>query len=104
MITMRIRKTIIWLGLLLLGLPIVFFLLTDISVLMDYGEAIASGLLIMSLMIASWRLKKRLKRRMAEGVGRTVADHELLSMTRWMEIPDQAGKASRDADRFDFSD
>ena len=104
MITMRTRKIIIWAGILLLGLPLLFFLLNDITVLLDYGEAIATGLLIMSLMIAGWRLKRRLKRRMAEGLGRKVADHELVSMTRWMEIPDQAGKASREADRFDFTD
>jgi hypothetical protein len=60
--------------------------------------------LILSLAVAGWRLKKRLKRRMGQGLGRDVDDIELVSIAQWMRIPDQAKEAAREADQFDFND
>ena len=104
MLALRTRKLLCWLSILLLGIPLAHFLLRDISVLVDQAEYLASVLLILSLMAASWRLKKQLKRRMEQGLGRGVADSELVSIAQWMKIPEHARKAAREADRFDFND
>jgi len=104
MITMRARKLIIWLSLIFLGVPIAIALLNDISPLLDHIELAASVLLILSLGVAGWRLKKRLKGRMEQGLGRQVDDHELTSIATWMKIPDQAGRAAREAKRYNFDE
>ena len=104
MLKMRTRKIIIWLSLIVLGGPVAFALLNDISPLIDHIELLAALLLMSSLLVAGWRLKRGLKRRMEQGLGREVHDNELTSITAWMRVPDQATKAAKEADRFDFSD
>jgi hypothetical protein len=104
MITMRTRKLIIWLSLILLGVPITVGLLNDISLLIDNIKLLAAGLLILSLLITGWKLKRGLKRRMEQGLGREVQDDELTSIATWMKVPEQASKAAREAERYDFSD
>ena len=107
MIKMRTRKLIVWLIVILIALiggPVAGFMLIDLPDLVDYAKLLAAGLLITSLSIGSWKLKRRLKRRMVQGLGRDVDDIELLSITRWMQIPEEARRAARDADRYDFSD
>jgi hypothetical protein len=104
MIKMRTRKWVAWLIVILIGGPVAAFVFKDLPTLVDNAKLLAEGLLITSLAIGSWRLKKRLKRRMARGLGRDVDDIELVSITRWMQIPDEARRAARDAERHDFSD
>jgi membrane protein implicated in regulation of membrane protease activity len=103
-LTMRARKLLIWLGLIVLGVPLALALLSDISTVIDHIELVASLLLILSLSVAGWRLKKRLKKRMGRGLGREIEDYELTSITTWMRIPDQAARASREAEKYDFND
>jgi hypothetical protein len=99
---MRTRRTIIWLCIALLGLPISIIVFGSISVLKDNAEDVAIVLLILSLTIAGWRLKRRLKERMERGLGREVDDVELTSITAWMRIPDQAARAGKEAEKYDF--
>ena len=102
--TLRARKVLIWLGLIVIGTPLALGLLCDISTVLDHIELAASLLLILSLSLSGWRLKKRLKARMTQGLGREVADYELTSITTWMRIPNQAARASREAAKYDFND
>ena len=37
--------------------------------------------------VSSWLLKLKLKRKMEKGLGRTVHDCELTSITAWMKVP-----------------
>ena len=37
--------------------------------------------------VSSWLLKIKLKRKMEKGLGRTVHDGELTSITAWMKVP-----------------
>ena len=104
MVTMLQRKTLIWLGLIALGVPLALVLTNDISTIIDNFTLVASGLLILSLTITGRRLKRGLKKRMESGLGRAVEDHELTSITAWMRIPDQAARASREAEKYDFND
>ena len=99
---MRTRRTIIWLCLVLLGLPIATIVFGDTSVLTDNAEDAGIILLILSLSIAGWILKRRLKERMQRGLGREVDDVELTSITAWMRIPDQAARAGKEAEKYDF--
>ncbi|HYP27437.1 MAG TPA: hypothetical protein VE262_12030 [Blastocatellia bacterium] len=101
---MRKREIIIWLILILLGMPVCFFALNDISPLVDHIGLLATALLISSLIVSGWRLKKRLKGRMEEGLSREVEDGELTSIATWMKIPDHAGRAAREAERFSFDE
>jgi hypothetical protein len=101
---MSTRKLIHWLSLILPGLPIAAFLFNDISGIFENIELLASALLILSLSVAGRRLKKRLKERMERGLGRRVEDYELTSIATWMRIPEQAARASREAERYDFND
>ncbi len=104
MITMSARKLCIWSLLIILCIFITARNFENISLVTDYIELAASLLLILSLTIASWRLKKRVRRRMEAGLGRKIDDAELTSIKRWMEIPEQAIRAGRDVERFDFND
>ena len=101
---MRQRKALIWLGLIVLGVPSTLVLTNDLSIIIDNFTLVASGLLILSLTITGWRLKRGLKKRMESGLGRAVQDHELTSITTWMRIPDQAARASREAEKYDFNE
>jgi hypothetical protein len=103
-LTTRARKIIIWAGILVLLLPLAFMLFGDISALIDNIELLASLVLILWLAIVSWRLKQRLKGRMQRGLGRSVEDHELTSITAWMRIPEHAAKAGKDSEEYDFND
>jgi hypothetical protein len=98
------RKTLIWLGLIVLGVPLALVLTNDISTIIDNFTLVASGLLILSLTVTGRRLKRGLKKRMESGLGRAVEDYELTSITAWMRIPDQAARASREAEKYDFND
>lgn len=102
MITMRTRWIAICLGTVLLGVPLGVYLLEDPLTVADNIMYVASALLILSLSVAGWRMKRRLKERMRRGLGRDVADYELTSITTWMRIPDQAARAGREAEKFDF--
>ena len=104
MLTMRARKLIIWLGLIVLGVPMAIILLNDSRGFIVNIELVASLLIILSLAVAGWRLKKRLKKRMEHGLGRGVEDYELTSIATWMRIPDQAARAAREAEKYDFND
>lgn len=66
----RTRAIIIWLCVVVVGLPIALFVFGDISILTDNATAVAGALLVLSLSIAGWRLKRRLKERMERGFGR----------------------------------
>lgn len=106
MLTMRKRQVLVWLTILVLVVPGAVFLLDE-----EFGfaflnniELLVAALLILSLSIASWRLKRRLKERMERGLGREVDDIELTSITAWMRIPDQAAWAGREAEKFDFDE
>lgn len=101
---MRTRKTIIWASIIFVGGPIAIFLLNDLPTLLYNMELLASGVLIISLAVAGWRLKRRLKRQMAQGLGRMVEDGELTSIAAWMRIPDQAARAEKEAEKYDFDD
>jgi len=100
--TMRTRTVLISLGVFVLGLPIAFFVFGDISVLTDNAVNVVGVLLILSVTVAGWRLKRRLKERMQRGLGREVDDIELTSITAWMRIPDQAARAAKEAEKYDF--
>lgn len=65
-------------------------------------RAAAIAWVFASVLLGGWRLKRGLKSRMNRGLGREVKDHELTSIATWMEIPDQAARASREAERYDF--
>lgn len=60
------------------------------------------AVLILWLAVVSWRLKVRLRARMEQGLGRQVEDGELVSISSWMKIPDQAARAAKEADNYDF--
>jgi uncharacterized membrane protein YqjE len=100
--TMRARLVMIWLGVVLLGVPVAIIVFDDISILTDNAAVVAGVLLILSLTVTGWRLKRRLKERMKRGLGRDVDDIELTSITAWMRIPDEAARAGRDAEKYDF--
>lgn len=100
----RTSIIIIWLCVIVVGLPIAIFVFGDISILTDNAAAVAGALLVLSLSIAGWRLKRRLKERMERGLGREVDDVELTSITAWMRIPDQAARAGKEAEKYDFDD
>lgn len=98
--TMRARKVMIWLGVVLLGiLGVIVF--GDIATLADNTALAASVLLILSLIVIGWRLKRRLKERMERRLGGEVQDSELTSITGWMRIPDEAARAGREAEKYD---
>ena len=100
--TIRTRKVLIWLGVVLLGVPVAIFDFFDISILADNVEIAVGVLLILSLSVTGWRLKRRLRERMQRGLGREVDDSELTSITAWMRIPDEAARAGREAEKDDF--
>lgn len=101
---MRTRKAVIWLVVVLLGGPVTLFVFRDISIVADNAALAASVLLVLSLGVMGWRLKRRLKERMERGLGRRVDDSELTSITTWMRIPDQAARAGRDAEKYHFDE
>lgn len=100
--TMRTRKIVIWATLIVVGVPLAVALVDDLSRVVDHVELFASVILILSLALAGWRMKKRLRTRMQRGLGREVQDYELLSIAAWMKIPDEAAEAAKEAERFDF--
>ena len=92
---------------------VVFLLLVPLAARHSFGDAsdfsgnislLAIVFLGLCLMMASWKLKKRLKKRMKRGLGRDVDDYELTSITTWMRIPDQAARAAKEAEHFDSDD
>jgi hypothetical protein len=101
---LSVREIIIWVAVLFLVVPVMVLLLNDFSAIIDNLELVASALLILSLAVTSWRLKRRLKRRMERGLGRSVEDYELTSITAWMRIPDQAAQAGKEAEKYHFDD
>ena len=104
MVTMPARKRLIWLGLMVIGVPLALELFGDASAIIDNIGLAASLLLILSLSVAGWRLKRGLKKRMERGLGREVEDYELTSITTWMRIPEQAARAGREAEKYKFND
>lgn len=100
--TIRTRKVLICLGVVLLGVPVAIFDFFDISILADNVEIAVGVLLILSLSVTGWRLKRRLRERMQRGLGREVDDSELTSITAWMRIPDEAARAGKEAEKDDF--
>jgi len=100
--TMRRRTMIVWFCVVLLGFPFAIIAFGDISILTDNAAFLAGVLLILSLCVTSWKLKRRLKERMKHGLGRDVDDVELTSITAWMRIPDEAARAAREAEKYDF--
>ena len=99
-----VRIVIVWVAVIVLVVPLAAILLDDFSPVIDNIELVASGLLILSLAVTSWRMKRRLKRRMERGLGRQVDDNELTSITAWMRIPDQAARAGKEAEKFHFDE
>src|SRR5678815_5204036 len=99
--TMRTRKAMVWVIAILLLIPIALSV-GDPSLLIDNAAFAAGLLLILSLIVTSWKLKRRLKQRMERALGRNVDDAELQSITAWMRIPDQAAQASREAEKYDL--
>ena len=104
MISMRGRKSAVWLGVLLVGVPAAVLFLNDISILSDNLVAVVGALFIVFLTVTGWRLKRGLKKRMERGLQRSVSDEELTSISAWMKIPDQAARAAREAEKYDFDD
>lgn len=104
MITMRVRKAAVWLGVVLVGASAVVFFSSDISILSDNAQIVVAALLIVSLTYTSWRMKRGLKKRMERGLQRSVSDEELTSISAWMKIPDQAARAAREAEKYHFDD
>lgn len=100
--TMRRRTMIVWFCVVLLGVPFAIIVFGDISILTDNAAMLAGVLLISSLSVTSWKLKRRLKERMKHGLGREVDDVELTSITAWMRVPDEAARAAREAEKYDF--
>ena len=102
--TMSTRKLLIWTAVILVGVPAGIVVFHDTLNLLDYLKDTAALLLILSLSVAGWRLKRRLKKRMERGLGRTVDDSELISIQTWMRIPDHAARAARESQEYDFND
>ena len=100
--TMRTRKAVVWVVTLLLVVPVAAFVFGDLSIVLDNAALVAGLLLILSLIVTSWKLKRRVKERMEQGLGRQVDDSELTSITEWMRIPDQAAQAGREAEKYDM--
>ena len=100
--TMRTRKAIVWVIVVLLAIPIAIFVSGDPSIVIDNASLTAGLLLILSLIVTSWKLKRRLKKRMERGLGRNVDDSELTSISAWMRIPEQAAQAGREAEKYDL--
>lgn len=96
------RTTLIWMCVVVVGSPLALFVFRDIRFLIDNAPLAVSILLILSLTIAGWRLKRRLKERMERGLAREVDDSELTSISAWMRIPDEAARAGREAEEYDF--
>lgn len=96
------RTTLIWIFVIVVGTPLALFVIGDIRFLFDNAALAATILLILSLTIAGWRLKRRLKERMERGLAREVDDSELTSITAWMRIPDEAARAGREAEEYNF--
>jgi SNF family Na+-dependent transporter len=69
---------------------------------LDVVRIIIILLVITAAAIAGWQLKRAMKRRMERGLGREVEDSELTSIATWMKIPEEAKKAAKDADEYDF--
>jgi hypothetical protein len=101
--TITSKVVAIWSGLVLLGIPLAWVALNDISFVVQNIELLASIVLILCLSVSGWRLKRALKRRMEQGLGRAVDDNELVSITAWIKIPEEAAKAAREAERYDFN-
>ena len=104
MISMRGRKSAVWLGVILAGATAVVLLLNEISILSDNVVMVVGALFFVSLIVTGWRLKRGLKKRMERGLQRSVSDEELTSISAWMKIPDQAARAAREAEKYDFDD
>ena len=100
--TVKTREVIIWFCFVLVGLPLGWLLFKDFSFFVGHSEMIVAIVLILSLAVSGWRLKKGLKRRMRQGLGREVDDSELTSITTWIRIPEEATKAAKEAEKYNF--
>jgi hypothetical protein len=95
-------KIAIWLGLLLIALPLGIILLPPevVEFGLGYPNVFGTTLFIAIVAFASWRLKRRLRKRMERGFGKEVSDEDLVSISKWIQIPDQAKRAAREADTY----
>ena len=82
--------------------PLAFFIFKYTAITSEHIGFLGGALSLLALLIAGWRLKVGLKGRMKRGLGRDVKDHELTSIAAWMEIPDQAARAAKEAEKYDF--
>ena len=104
MISMRGRRSAVWLGVILVGVPAAVLFLNDISILSDNVVGVVGALFLVSMIVTGWRMKRGLKKRMERGLQRNVSDEELTSISAWMKIPDQAARAAREAEKYHFDD
>jgi hypothetical protein len=102
MVKRRTIRVVIWV--LIIVITLTLGLWEDGGTLIQYADEIAVAIVILLVSISTWRLKRAVRNRMQKGLQRPVADHELTSFATWMKIPEQAKKAARDAEKYDFND
>ncbi|HMG32440.1 MAG TPA: hypothetical protein VKM94_00775 [Blastocatellia bacterium] len=98
------RVVLAWAVAIVICVTLAVVVFQDANIITDHLELTATLVLIGVVSISSWRLRRRMKARMRRGLGRDVDDAELLSISAWMKIPDQAKLAAKEAEKYDFND
>ena len=104
--TYRTMVLILILSLIFLSVPLALIILKHTAITsthIEWIEWLAVALALALVVITGWRLKRGLKVRMKRGLGREVKDSDLTSIAAWMEIPDQAARAAKEAEKYDFN-
>ena len=98
------RRTVLIISVIMIFalVPLALFIFNYTPITSEHIGLLGGALSLVLVLIAGWRLKIGLKGRMKRGLGRDVKDHELTSIAAWMEIPDQAARAAKEAEKYDF--
>ena len=98
------RRTVLIISVIMIFalVPLALFIFKNTPITSEHIGLLGGALSLVLVLIAGWRLKIGLKGRMKRGLGRDVKDHELTSIAAWMEIPDQAARAAKEAEKYDF--